>query len=259
MMHDASVHLEVCVDSVGSALAAQEGGADRVELCSALLEGGLTPSAGMMTEARRRLTIGLQVMIRPRGADFCYSDVEMDVMRHDIDLAKRSEADGVVFGVLTPDGDVDVERTRALIDRARPMSVTFHRAFDMAQDPTGALEALIELGVDRVLTSGQESSALEGLDLLRALVEQAGDRIVVMPGGGIHDRNIERILRASGAREVHVAATRAVESSMRYRNPNCFMGGELRPPEFSTPVTDERAVARLTRAMWSRHRVDGDS
>ncbi len=248
-MPDSPFLLEVCVDSVDGAVAAQEGGADRVELCSALLEGGLTPSGGTITEARRRLTIGLQVMIRPRGADFCYSDAEVAVMRQDIDLAKREEADGVVLGVLTPDGDVDVERARALIDRARPMSITFHRAFDMAQDPTGALEALIELGVDRVLTSGQESSALEGLDLLRALVEQAGDRIIVMPGGGIHERNVERVLRESGAREVHVAATRVTESPMRYRNPNCFMGGELRPAEFATTTTDGRRVAELVRLM----------
>ena len=230
-------------------MAAQRGGASRVELCSALLEGGLTPSAGTIAETERRLSIDVHVMIRPRGADFCYTDTEFEVMQRDIDLVKRLRADGVVFGLLTADGDVDVERTRVLVAHARPLSVTFHRAFDMARDPLASLDRLIELGIDRLLTSAQEASALEGVELLRTLVERAGDRLLVMPAcGGLHAGAVRRVLDETGASEVHVTGTRAIESPMRHRNPRCFMGGELRPPEFSTTVTDAERIGELVKA-----------
>jgi copper homeostasis protein len=241
--------LEVCVDSVESAIAAQEGGADRVELCDNLLEGGTTPSAGTIQLARKYLTIGLHVIIRPRGGDFCYSVIEFDVMKTDVQTAKSLGANGVVIGILTEDGAIDKERTRELIDLARPMSVTFHRAFDVTREPYEALQALIALTVDRVLTSGQENSALEGLDLISDLVQRAGDRIVVMPGGGITERNIKKIIAQSGAREAHVLATTSVESPMRYRNPCPFMGGELRPPEFAREVTDANRIRGFVRAL----------
>lgn len=152
-----SVRVEVCVDSVEGAIAAEEGGADRVELCAALLEGGTTPSAATIAIARRHLHIDLNVIIRPRGGDFLHSDLELEIMREDIETAKRLEANGVVLGLLTEHGSVDVERTRLLIEAARPLSVTFHRAFDMARDPFAALEELVKLGIDRVLTSGQKA------------------------------------------------------------------------------------------------------
>jgi copper homeostasis protein len=241
--------LEVCVESVEGALAAQEAGADRVELCANLLEGGTTPSAGSIQLARRRLQIGLQVMIRPRGGDFCYSAAELEIMKLDIDAASRAGADGVVFGILTKDGGVDEARTRDLVSQARPMTCTFHRAFDMSRDPYESLEALTRLGIDRILTSGQESSALEGLDLISELVGRAGDRIIIMPGGGIHERNFEKIARESGARELHVAALAEVESPMTYRNSRCFMGGELRPPEFRLMATDVARVKSFVQAL----------
>jgi copper homeostasis protein len=240
--------IEVCVDSVESAIAAQQGGADRVELCANLLEGGTTPSAGMIAVARKSLTIGLQVIIRPRGGDFCYSDSEFEIMQRDIDVARQLGANGVVIGMLLPDGSVDIERTRALIDLARPLNVTFHRAFDMTRDPYAALEDLIALEVDRVLTSGQEPSVLEGLDLITELVRVAGDRIIVMPGGGA-ERNLKKIVAQSGAREVHVASTTAIESHMRYRNGRVFMGGELRPPEYTRFVTDSEQISALRKAL----------
>lgn len=241
--------LEACVDSVEAAIAAQEGGADRVELCANLLEGGTTPSAGTIQLARENLDVGLNVMIRPRGGDFCYSDVESEAMKVDIELAKKLGANGVVFGILKEDGSVDTERTGALVAHARPMSVTFHRAFDMSRDPYEALEDIIKLGIDRVLTSGQEYSALEGLDLITDLVQKAGDRIIVMPGGGITERNIEKIVEHSGAKEAHVAAPVGVESRMKYRNTRCFMGGELRPPEFTLTVTDPNRIRAFLRAV----------
>ena len=241
--------VEVCVDSIDGAVTAEAGGAQRVELCAALREGGLTPSAGTIAVTRRRLTVDVHVMIRPRGGDFLYSEAEFASMRRDVEMAKHLDVNGVVFGLLTPDGSVDMEQTEQLTEQARPMSVTFHRAFDMARDPTRSLETLIELGIDRVLTSGQEAVASEGSDLLRELVAQAGDRIVVIPGGGIAEQSLPRILNTTGAREIHVTGTKGVESGMTYRNPRCFMGIEPGLSEFSTTMTDVnriRALVQLT-------------
>lgn len=241
--------LEVCVDSVESAIAAQEGGAGRVELCDNLVEGGTTPSAATIELARRHLTIALNVIIRPRGGDFSYSDLEFEIMERDIDFARQLGADGVVIGILKPNGTIDRRRTQALVERARPMSVTFHKAFDMTRDPFAALETLIEVGVDRVLTSGQEYSAIEGLPRLTELVQRAGERIIIMPGGNLTERNIRQVIDASGAREAHLTAFAPVESAMRYRNPRVFMGGEFRPPEYSRNVTDARRVKRILREV----------
>jgi copper homeostasis protein len=242
------MRIEACVDSVESAVAAEKGGAKRVELCCALLEGGLTPSAGAIALAREKLSIGLNVMIRPRGGDFLYTDDEHEEMLRDVETAKRLGADGAVVGALTPEGEVDVPRTRALIQRARPLSVTFHRAFDMTRDPFAALETLASLGIDRVLTSGQEESAMAGLDLLRELVRRAGDRIVVMPGGNIHETNVAKIARETGASELHVAGFVDVDSAMRFRNPRVYMGVLPRPPEYSRSVTAAERIASLVRA-----------
>ena len=244
-MLNSPITLEICIDSVEGALAAQSGGAQRVELCDNLLEGGTTPSAGMIALARQQIQIGLNVIIRPRGGDFCYSDLEFAVMQYDIAQAKRLGADGVVIGLLNPNGTVDKVRTAVIIALARPLSVTFHRAFDMAVDPQQALEDLINLGVDRVLTSGQESSALEGLDLITTLVQQAGDRIIVMPGGGVNERNIHKIVSQSGVREVHLSARSSVESAMQYRRTYVFMGGTLRPPEFNHQMADSERIRSI--------------
>jgi len=244
-----NILLEACVDSVEAALAAEAGGAGRVELCADLLEGGITPSGGTIQEACARLSIPVNVIIRPRGGDFCYSDVEYAVMQRNIQLAKAAGANGAVIGILHPDGTVDSERTGVLVELARPMSVTFHRAFDVTRDPYEALETLIELGIDRVLTSGQEPSVLEGLDLIVDLVRAAGDQIIVMPGAGFTERNIGKIVAASGVREVHVYAPASGASRMVYRNPRVFMGGELRPPEYSVSVTDAGRIRAFLDAV----------
>lgn len=241
--------LEACVDSVESALAAQEGGAGRVELCADLLEGGITPSDGTVALACRELHIPVNVLIRPRGGDFCYSDAEFAVMAHDIQRARELGAAGVVIGLLNPDGTVDVPRTRELMGLARPIGVTFHRAFDMAVDPFAALETLVEIGVDRILTSGQEASALEGLDLLAELVRRAGDRIIIMPGGGISERNIGKIIAGCHPREVHASLRGTREGRMTYRNTRCYMGGVLRPPEFTLSQTNPDRVRRLVGSL----------
>jgi copper homeostasis protein len=236
---------EVCVDSVAGVRAAKAAGANRIELCADLLEGGITPSQGMIRRARAVGGIGIHVMVRPRGGDFIFDDDEFATMRADIETAKLEGTDGVVIGLLTGDGEIDAERTRELLSIARPLSVTFHRAFDMTRDPFQALEALVDLGVDRVLTSGQEATVLEGLPLLTKLSELAGAGIVVMPGGGISSRNIGRIVDALNPKEVHFAALQSVLSPMRFRRPHVFMGGELRPPEYArldTSLDSIRAV-----------------
>ncbi|MBX0328264.1 copper homeostasis protein CutC [Oscillochloris sp. ZM17-4] len=238
------VLIEVCIDSVESAIASEQGGADRVELCDNLMEGGTTPSAGAIAEARARIGIALSVMIRPRGGDFCYSEVDLAIMRRDIEVAKQLGADCLVFGMLTPDGDIDVPLTRELIALARPLPVTFHRAFDVARDPYQALEDLIAVGADRVLTTGQEASVIEGLDLVAELVRRAAGRIIVMPGGA-SERQIGRVRAATGAMEFHVLSTRTVESAMRFRNERVFMGGTLRPPEYERQVIDPAAIRRI--------------
>jgi copper homeostasis protein len=246
------VRVEICVDSVAGALAAETGGADRVELCDNLLEGGTTPSAGCIRVTRQKLKIGLQVMIRPRGGDFLYSPEELEVMREDIRLAKELGADGVVFGCLTADGNVDARHTEELLQLARPLNVTFHRAFDMCRNAGEALEELIRLGVDRVLTSGQEASCLEGLEIIASLQRQAAGRIIVMPGGGITPRNVQKIVEATGVSEVHLGARSSVESEMAYRNPRVYMGGTLRPPEYSWKSTDATAVRSVVDALQNR-------
>jgi copper homeostasis protein len=233
---------EICVDSVAGVRAAKDAGAHRVELCADLLEGGITPSLGVIRQARKVSGIGLNVMIRPRGGDFLFNDDEFASMRADIETAKAEGADGVVIGLLTAAGEIDGPRTRELIAVARPLSVTFHRAFDVAAEPFRALETLIERGVDRVLTSGQEVSVLEGLPLIVELMKHAGDRIIIMPGGGITARNIERIVAAAKPREMHFAALDLVESGMRFRRSHVFMGGELRPPEYDRLDTSQALI-----------------
>jgi copper homeostasis protein len=182
------------------------------------------------------------VIIRPRGGDFLFNDDEFASMRADIEAAKAEGANGAVIGLLTAEGEIDIGRTRELVALARPLSVTFHRAFDVAADPFRALETLIELGVDRLLTSGQEPSVLEGLPLIAELMKRAGDRIIIMPGGGITARNVERIVAAAKPREMHFAALDSVESGTRFRRPHVFMGGELRPPEYDRLDTSQALI-----------------
>ena len=233
---------EICVDSVEGVRAARAAGATRVELCASLLEGGITPSRGMIRQARTVPGIKLHVIIRPRGGDFLFNDAEFAAMATDIETAKAEGADGVVIGQLTADGLVDVANTRELMTLARPMAVTFHRAFDMTPDPFAALETLVDLGIDRILTSGQEASVLEGLPMIAELVKRAGDRIVIIPGGDITPRNVDRIVAAARPKEIHFAALELEAGGMRFRRNHVFMGGELRPPEYDRLATSEATI-----------------
>jgi copper homeostasis protein len=247
-----TILIEACVDSVAGAIAAEQGGAQRVELCAGLMEGGLTPSAATIELARQRTRISLHVMIRPHGGDFCYTPLELEVMLHDISVAKSLGADGVVMGVLDGDGSVDSRRMATLIAAARPMSVTFHRAFDMVADPLIALRCLIDLGVERVLTSGLEATAVEGTEIIAQLVAQAGERIIVMAGSGITERNIARVVRMTGVHEVHISARSVEDSPMTYRNARVHMGASLNQSEYIRLVTSSdrirAGIAALTEA-----------
>lgn len=242
------MRFEICVDSIAGVRAARDAGAARVELCAALIEGGITPSAGMMTGARRIEGIGLHVIIQPRGGDFVYDEDEVATMLDDIAIARTVGVDGVVIGALTPDGDIDRPVVERLLAAARPLSVTFHRAFDMVRDVESSLDLLMTLGIDRVLTSGQAPTAFEGAETIATLIRRAGDRILVMPGGGITPRNAGRVAAATGAAELHVAALAEAEGPMRFRRSDVFMGGELRPPEYRRLVTTEAGVRAVIEA-----------
>lgn len=233
---------EVCVDSVNSALAAQEGGADRVEVCANLVEGGTTPSIGLLIMIRKKISIPMHVIIRPRGGDFIYNDDEFEVMREDLTAIKAVGCDGVVLGFLTKDGDIDMDRTARMIESARPMSVTFHRAFDMVRQHESALEALIDLCIDRVLTSGLKANALEGADTIRDLVVQADNRISIMAGAGINAENLSELIARTGVSEVHFSARKMVKSQMKFRNDGVFMGKAYQPDEYNIKETDLELV-----------------
>jgi copper homeostasis protein len=197
--------LEVCVESIDHAVAAERGGAHRIELCSNLESGGITPSAGLSEAARHHLRLPIHVLIRPRAGDFLYSGYEFEIMERDIRMAKRLGMNGIVLGVLDGNGRVDVPRTRKLVDLARPLPVTFHRAFDECQNLDACLEAVVQTGAARILTSAGQSRAVDGIAALARLVRAAGDRITLMPGGGVDVDNVQLILRQTAAREIHTS------------------------------------------------------
>ena len=235
--------VEVCANGVESCLAAQQGGADRVELCAGIPEGGTTPSYGEIKVARRVLaTTRLHVIIRPRGGDFLYTDLEVERMAADIAVCRDLGVDGVVFGCLRADGTLDMDRNQYLMECSKGMSVTFHRAFDRTVDPEQALEDVIALGFDRILTSGQQPKAEQGIDLLAKLNRQAAGRIVLMAGSGVTEQNIRHIQEATSLTEFHFSGREPKPSAMLYVNPSLYMG---RPgaDEAALDYTTSRRVA----------------
>lgn len=238
--------IEICAGSIASALAAQEGGANRIELCDNLSEGGTTPSIGMITTVKKLLQIPVYVLIRPRAGDFLYTDAELDSMEADIDFCKIAGVDGFVFGVLDADGNVDEERNRRLIETAYPLPCTFHRAFDVCASPFDALEAIIECGFTRLLSSGQQASAPAGAALLGELVKRAGDRLIIMPGGGIREENAAALVKETRAVEYHASMRSATASGMKYRNENVKMGSAA-VSEYEWQTVDVNRVKELVR------------
>ncbi len=243
--------LEVCAASLASVKEAAAGGASRIELCSALGEGGVTPSAGFISMAGKVAAdagMRMHVLIRPRGGDFVYDADEIGCMVADIRMARQCGADGVVIGALRPDGNIDIDTCGRLMDEAVDMSVTFHRAFDMCREPHEALEAVIRLGCHRILTSGCAPSAEKGVGTLAALNRLANGRIIILPGAGVNSDNAASILEHSGCCEIHASARRRRDSAMDFRHPGVSMG-EAGADEFSRMETSRDVVAAIVKAI----------
>ncbi|XP_064466098.1 copper homeostasis protein cutC homolog [Ornithodoros turicata] len=235
--------VEICVDSLESAINAKKGGATRIELCSSLLDGGITPSLGMFKVMRKKIDIPIFVLIRPRGGDFYYAESEIEIMEEDISILKAHGAHGIVLGALTSDGAVDREACQRLIEVANPLPVTFHRAFDMTKDAFRALEDVIALGCKRLLTSGQSKTVADGLELLGKLSKMAQGKIIIMPGGGINEDNLEAVLRITGTKAFHSSASISAKSQMTFINEKVSMGSGS--SEYASKVCSARKVENL--------------
>jgi copper homeostasis protein len=236
--------IEIVVFNIESAIQAQLGGADRVELCDNPAEGGTTPSIGVIEQAKKNLSIDVYVMVRPRGGDFCYSDHEFAAMQRDIEACKQLKVEGVVFGILTKDGKIDRQRNKKLIDLARPMKVTCHRAFDMTSDPVEALEDCISIGFDRILTSGQQPHAIKGAELIGKLNQQANERIIIMPGSGVNEETVGEIVSKTGAKEIHFSARQFVSS--KNSSPNKLIRfTDPMPAEPGSWIADASIIQRI--------------
>jgi copper homeostasis protein len=245
----ADILLEICCGSTEDAVEAERGGANRAELCSALFLGGLTPSVGSLIEAKQRLKIPVMAMDRPRPAGFCYSAVEFAVMERDADLLLQHGADGIVFGILNADGTVDVQRTTMIRNRVGSHRAVFHRAFDVTPDPFRALEELIDVGIARVLTSGQRSGAPEGSALIQQLIERAAGRIEVLPGAGIGIDNVRDLVAATGCTQIHMTAFSEQKETSTQANPKIKFGHQSGPSESTYEITNADFVQQMKREL----------
>lgn len=246
-----TIQLEICLEHVDCAVAAQAGGAQRIELCSNLLAGGITPSIGLIEQVRELVNLDIMVMIRPRGGDFLYSEFEYQVMQRDITRLQGLGVEGVVFGLLNRNAAVDRDRTARLLDLARPLAVTFHRAFDMSRDPFEALDVLLELGVDRILTSGQAASALEGIHQIQSLQAAAGDQAIILPAAGVDHSSGPQLVREAGVRELHIGSgvKERIGSSMGVQKLGISMGSVDDESEFEQNRVLASKVASMMTAV----------
>ena len=243
-----SIKIEVCAFSLESCLAAEKGGANRIELCGSMYEGGTTPSAGLIQIAKQRISIEIHAMIRPRGGDFCYSDDEISVMQADIRTAKELGCEGVVLGILQPNGSVNITQTKALVTLAKPMQVTFHRAIDMTPNYLKALEDIIETGCDRILTSGQKNMAMEGIENIKNLVERANGRIEIMAGSGVNEDNAQTFIH-TGVNALHLTGKSIRDSEMVYRKEGIAMGGLSEVPEYEIVYSDFEKIRAVVECV----------
>lgn len=244
-----NIKLELCVDSIASALAAQEGGADRIELCDFLAAGGTTPSAGMVETVRKSLKIDVHVLIRPRRGDFLYSDKEFEVMKRDIQMCRNIGIDGVVIGMLTKDASIELERVAELIDIAGPLQITFHRAFDLTADPIEAFEELLTLPVHRLLTSGQQASAQDGIPLIQSLNKLSAGKIKILPGSGIDESNAREIITKTGVTEIHTSLRSTVDSRMFNQKNYPPMSDGLNLSEFQQKIADVGRIKEMKKIL----------
>ena len=240
---------EVCCGSIDDAIEVQAGGADRIELNSCLFHGGLTPPIGSVIEARKRLQIPIIAMVRPRGGGFCYTEAEFAQMEHDARMFIEQGADGIVFGILNQDGSIDMQRNARLVEIAGDRDAVFHRAFDVTGDPFKALDQLIELGIKRVLTSGQQPSVPLGVEMLKQLVEYAKGRIEILPGGGIELHNAKEMADVIGCGQIHLAWFKSMRDSSCSLRPQIFFGGALYPPEDRYDVIDQDYIQNVTNRL----------
>jgi copper homeostasis protein len=241
--------LEICVDTIASVRVCAAAGADRIELCAGLVEGGTTPSSAFLRAARQAFSGKIMAMLRPRAGDFLYSDDEFALMLDEIDGFRHDGADGIVFGMLTADGAIDAVRSKSIVERAKGLDLTFHRAFDVSRDLSESLETLIALGVPRVLTSGGCPDVMAGLDNIANLVKQAAGRISILPGGGVRPELIPEIVRSTGVTEVHLSARSAEESPMQYRRPEIPMGAAKVPGEYERKVASAAIIRAAREAL----------
>ncbi len=244
-MKRSNFEVEICADSIESVLAAAEAGADRVELCENLCEGGTTPSFGLISVAKRLVDIDVFVLIRPRKGNFVYSENEVEIMTADIEAAVRAGADGIVIGCLTTDGEVDTKACKKLIDAAGSLPITFHRAFDVCKNPTKALEDIKKLGVQRILTSGQENKAIKGVELLKKLNELAANDVKIMVGSGVDEDNILEIASRTGARAFHASLRSEKAEKPFYKNPNVRFNCTPDLPEFTRKISNSSRIKLL--------------
>jgi len=249
-MNNRDFLVEIATTDFATTANAVAGGADRIELCTALSEGGITPSAGLVRLCREAFDLPIFPIIRPRPGDFLYSDEEFEIMLDDIHRFRELQCDGVVIGLLKKDGSLPRKKLDRLINAAYPMEVTFHRAFDRCVDPFEALEELIEAGCQRILTSGQQPTAPEGATLIRELVEKADGRIIIMPGSGVRTSNIKELAETTGATEFHTSLRGTIESRMEFRHPAFATS----PESYSNPSIDEEAVRAFKKALHEQSR-----
>jgi copper homeostasis protein len=233
--------IEIATNDFITTKSAVEGGADRIELCAALSEGGITPSHGTIIKCRQAFDVQIFPIIRNRGGDFFYTDDEFEIMLHDVKLCKQAGCDGVVIGLLQKDGSVDVRRTAKLIETAYPLEVTFHRAFDRCKDPFKTLEQLIEVGCQRILTSGQQPTAPQGIELIAQLIKAADERIIIMPGSGVRKENIKELQQQTGAIEFHASLRSKANSKMEFIHP-AFAGNEESYVNSAIDTADVKAL-----------------
>ncbi len=247
MIDNKKITVEVCATSIMSAMAAERGGAKRIELCDNIIEGGTTPGMGTIKMAVEKLSLDVCVLIRPRGGDFLYNDTEFQIMKEDIILCRELNVVGVVIGILTKDGLVDIPRMKELIKLARPMDVVFHRAFDMCSDPYKVLNQLIELNIDRLLTSGQKNTAIEGVEFIREIISIAEGRIEIMPGSGISIDNFKDLIERTGATNFHLTGRSKVSSEMEYRQNEVMLNSIDKSADYTWHETDVKIIKEIVR------------
>jgi len=245
--------LEICCYTVESAIKAEKAGANRVELCDNYPEGGTTPSYGAIQQALKQLSIPVNVIVRPRGGDFHYSHEEFEVIKADVGQLKKMGVNGIVVGFLHANGTVDIARTKEIVELAAPMEVTFHRAFDMCNNPLKALGQLKTTGISRILTSGAQQTALQGMGLLKQLTEAAGETLSIMPGSGVNEQNLQQLMEITGAHEFHSSAKTFRTTNMTWFNPHISMGGDNTMDEYKTITVDADQIKAMAKILHKQH------